>query len=226
MGHLLSKTAIVCIHCLSNVFRITCISILCGALWLTNLRSRNSKTIVLFGGGVEDTETGELYKEAVARLGEHRLKRMIDEGKLQCIDVGNSTFVKFRKLEWSDTTSLDRSWGIGGVVAGPQALTGLDLTDMGTFLGDILENTEVGALDPSHASVLRSHADANTLARSGAWACGAGPMGQNMGVMGGINMGGGQQLALPIATAPLPLPPYPPPPKQTPTQLSQTMFSS
>ena len=96
---------------------------------------------------------------------------MVDEGKVQCIEAVTATFCKFRKLEWTDATTLDRSWGMSGVYAGAGAFTNLDLNDMGSFLGDILENTEVGTLDPGHALVLLSHADANTMARNGAWVC-------------------------------------------------------
>ena len=38
---------------------------------------------------------GKLYEESVARLGENRLKRMINEGEVQCIEVGTATFCKF-----------------------------------------------------------------------------------------------------------------------------------
>jgi hypothetical protein len=96
------------------------------------------------------------------------LKTLIEQGKASSFDIDGTVYVKLRKFTWTEGTNVTRTWNLGGVSQGQQALGGMDLETLGAQIEDLVESTTTPgfALDTGDSRLLRQHSDSQAMARS------------------------------------------------------------
>ena len=86
------------------------------------------------------------------------------DGKATAIEVGNSVFVKNRKLEWSENTNVNRSVAMGGVSQGPAALgNNVDLDSIASMFDDMIASNNYTQLDNGDGRLMATQQSTRSL---------------------------------------------------------------